>query len=183
MDHKPFESMLVSEEPLSQVEKQLLQEHIESCASCRQLSISWGEVNNFFEIQPLAKPLAGFTSRWQARLIVFNARELEIREKRASWVFFASTAAAALVVFLIMVVQFLNSFQTPLQVFITGAAMFAGLVNLASAAQVAFIPIVELVVVRVPSVWWFAIAGSACILILALTFSVRRILYPRRVSL
>jgi hypothetical protein len=131
----------------------------------------------------MERPLAGFTNRWQARLVDLSAKEIERKEKRASWVFFAVTAGAALVVFLIMVIQFFSSVQTPIQLFISGAAIIAGFLNLASAMQVAFIPFVEVLIISVPTIWWFIIPFTACLLTLVLTFSTRKFLYPRRVSL
>ena len=183
MGHKPFESWLISEEPLSPDEEQRLHEHIESCESCRQLSTSWKEVQGFFQELPMEQPSAGFTNRWQARLVDLSAQEIERKEKRASWVFFAVTAGAALFVLSIMVIQFFGSVQTPIQLFITGATLIAGFLNLASAFQVAFIPFIEVLIVSVPTIWWFIIAFTACLLTLVLTFSARKILFPRRVSL
>lgn len=183
MGHKPFESWLISEEPLSPDEEQRLHEHIESCESCRQLSTSWKEVQGFFQELPMEQPSAGFTNRWQARLVDLSAQEIERKEKRASWVFFAVTAGAALFVLPIMVIQFFGSVQTPIQLFITGATLIAGFLNLASAFQVAFIPFIEVLIVSVPTIWWFIIAFTACLLTLVLTFSARKILFPRRVSL
>lgn len=182
MGHKPFESWLVSEENLSPDEEQMLHEHIETCKSCRQLSTSWSDVQGFFQELPLEQPSAGFTKRWQARLVELSAQEIEQKEKRASWVFFAVTTGAALFVLSIMVIQFFSSVQTPIQVFITGATLIAGSLNLASAIQIAFIPFIEVLIVSVPTTWWFMIAFTACLLTLVLTFSARTILFPRRVS-
>jgi hypothetical protein len=182
MVHKPFESWIVLEEPLLPDEEQRLHEHIESCESCRQLSTSWEEVQGFFQELPMERPLAGFTNRWQARLVDLSAKEIERKGKRASWVFFSVTAGAALLVLSIMVIQFFSSVQTPIQFFITGATLIAGFLNLASAMQVAFIPFIEVLIVSVPTIWWFMIASTACLLTLVLAFSARKILFPRRVS-
>lgn len=182
MSHKPYETWLVSEEPLPPDDEQRLHEHIETCESCRQLSISWGEVHSFLQELPMDKPAPAFTSRWQARLADVRAREISQKEKRASWVFVAVSAGAAIFVLSIMVIQFFDSIQAPIQLFITGATLIAGFLNLASAFQVAFIPFIELVIVSVPTIWWFIIPLIACLLVLVLTFSAKQILFPRRVS-
>ncbi len=182
MGHKPFESWLVSEEHLSPDEEQRLHEHIESCKSCRQLSTSWRDVQGFFQELPMEQPSAGFTNRWQARLVDLSAQESEQKEKRASWVFFAVTAGAALFVLSLMVIQFFSSVQTPIRLFITGATLIAGFLNLASAMQIAFIPFIEVLIVSVPTTWWFIIAFTACLVTWVLTFFARTFLFPRRVS-
>jgi predicted anti-sigma-YlaC factor YlaD len=183
MVHKPFESWIVLEEPLLPDEEQRLHEHFESCESCRQLSTSWGEVQGFFQELPMEQPSAGFTNRWQARLVDLSAQEIERKEKRTSWVFFAVTAGAAIFVLSIMVIQFFSSVQTPIQLFIYGATLIAGFLNLASAMQVALIPFIQVFIVSVPTIWWFIIAFTACLLTLVLTYSARKVLFPRRVSL
>lgn len=183
MDHKPYETWLVSEEPLSPDDKQRLQEHIDTCQSCRQLSISWREVHSYFQDLPMDKPSPAFTNRWQSRLADFKANQLARREKRTSWLFVAASAGAAIFVLSIMMVQLFSSIQAPIQLFITGATMVVGFLNLASAIQVALLPFIELVIVSVPTIWWFIIAFTACVLTLVLTFSAKQILFPRRVSL
>jgi hypothetical protein len=82
-----------------------------------------------------------------------------------------------------MAVQFFSSVQAPVQVFITGVTMLAGLVTLASAVQVAFVPFLEVLIVSVPPIWWFFLAFAASLLTLLLAFSLRQFLIPRRVSL
>jgi anti-sigma factor RsiW len=183
MDHKPFEAWLISDEPLLPEDEQRLHEHIESCESCRQLSTSWAEVQDLFREPQLVQPPAGFTERWQTRLVDFNIIEKERSPQRASWIFFASMAGAALLILGFMAVQFFSSVQAPIQVFIGGMTLIAGVLNLASTLQIAIIPFLEVVLVSVPTYWWLIMVIAACLLTLVLTFSARRILFPRRVSL
>jgi len=183
MGHKPFESWLISEQPLQREEEQRLHEHVETCESCRQLSNSWAEVQDLFREPQLVKPPAGFSKRWQTRLVDLSLIENERRQRRVSWMFFTTTAGAAFIVLGFMVINFFTSVQTPIQLFISGITLIAGFLNLASAMQVAVIPFVEVLLVSVPTLWWFIIAIAACTLTLVLTFSARKILFPWRVSL
>ena len=183
MDHKPFESWLISDEPLLPEEEQRLHEHVESCESCRQLSTSWAEVQVLFREPQLVLPPGGFTERWQARLVNFNMIENERRQQRTSWIFFATMAGAALLILGFMAIQFFSSVQAPIQMFIGGMALIAGILNLASAMQIVIIPFLEVILVSVPIYWWLIIVIAACLLTLVLTLSARRILFPRRVSL
>ncbi len=183
MGHQPYESWLISEIPLLPEEKQSLNEHIASCESCRQLSASWAEIQELFREPSLVKPSVGFTERWQARLTALTLKEIECRQRRAAWNFFAITAGAALLVLLFMVIQYFTTVQTPIQLFISGITLIAGVLNLASAIQVAFLPLINVVLVSVPTFWWLTIMFAACLLTLVLTLSARKFLIPRRVSL
>lgn len=183
MDHRPYETWLVSEEPLSPDDEKKLHEHIATCESCRQLSISWGEVHYFFQELPMEKPSPAFTIRWKSRLSEFSAGEIARREKRASWIFVAVSAGAAIFSLAVMMAQFFSTIQAPIQLFISGVTLIAGFLNLASAIQIVFIPFIELVILSVPSFWWLFIPITACLLTLALIFSAKQILSPRRVLL
>ncbi len=183
MDHRPYETWLVSEELLSPDDEKKLQEHIATCESCRQLSISWGEVRSFIQEFPMDRPSPIFTKRWKSRFYEFRANERARQEKRASWVFVAISAGAAIFVLSIMIAQFFSSTQAPVQLFISGATLIAGFLNLASAIQIVLIPFIELVIFSVPLFWWLFIPFTACLLTLVLILSAKKILFPRRVVL
>ena len=183
MGHQPYESWLISEEPLLPEDEQKLHDHVESCESCRQLSYSWAEVQDIFQEPQFVRPAAGFTQRWQTRLAEVTLLELNRRQQRNSWIFFATMAGAAALIFVFMVIQFFASVQTPIQLFISGMTLIAGGLNLVSAVQVAIVPFLEVILVSVPTFWWFIMVLAACLLTLVLTLSARRILSPRRVSL
>jgi predicted anti-sigma-YlaC factor YlaD len=183
MGHQPFETWMLSEENLLPDQEQRLQDHIEVCDSCRQMSNAWLEVQGFLSATTLVKPAPGFTERWQVRFAEMNVAENIRRQKRTSWLFFGTMIGAAILILGFMAVQFFSSVQAPVQVFITGVTMLAGLVTLASAVQVAFVPFLEVLIVSVPPIWWFFLAFAASLLTLLLAFSLRQFLIPRRVSL
>lgn len=183
MGHQPFESWILSNEPLLPEEEQRLNKHIAKCESCQEISTAWQEVEDIFTSRPLAEPKTGFTGRWLFRLEEMNKAEIARRQRRSSWMFFGVMAGAALVILSILMIQFVSSIHGPVQLFITGITMLAGLLTLAEAVQVAFIPFVEVLIVSVPPIWWFFIAFGASILTMLLAISVRQILNPRRVSL
>jgi predicted anti-sigma-YlaC factor YlaD len=183
MGHQPYETWLTSEEPLIPEDEQKLQEHINTCESCRQLSYAWTEVQDLFREPQLAQPAPGFTHRWQSRFIEWQLRETERRQKRVSWTFFAAMIGAAFVLLGFMANQFFSSVEGPIQFFIGGLSLIAGILNLATAMQVALIPFLNVILVSVPIYWWLVLVIAACLLTLVLTFSARRILSSRRVSL
>jgi hypothetical protein len=183
MGHQPYESWLVSAEPLLAEDELKLHEHLASCVTCRQLSYSWSEVQDLFQEPRFVSPSPGFTGRWQSRLVEDQLLETEHKQKRISWIFFAATAGAAAILLVFMAVQILSSVQAPVQLFIGGLALITGFLNLASALQIALIPFLKVVIVSVPTYWWFIVVIAACLLTLVLSLSARRIFSPRRVSL
>ena len=183
MGHQPYESWLISEEPLLPEDELKLNEHMASCDACRQLSYSWFEVLDLFQEPQFVSPSPGFTRRWQSLLVDFQLSETERKQKRISWMFFAAMAGAAVILLGVMAVQFFSSVQAPIQLFIGGMTLIAGFLNLASAIQIALIPFLNVILLSVPTYWWFIIVITACLLTFVLTFSARRILSPRRVSL
>ena len=81
MSHQPFETWLLSEEPLNNEQRQLLETHIETCESCRTLAKALTQVEDTLAQHPSPLPKPGFTQRWQTRLAV-DAQE---RQQRKMW--------------------------------------------------------------------------------------------------
>jgi predicted anti-sigma-YlaC factor YlaD len=183
MGHQPFETWLLSEEPLLPEDEQKLQDHLENCDDCQHLSVAWGEVDAMFLGATSEGPAPGFTMRWQTRLVNLENAEYQRKQKRTSWMFFALTAGAALLVLAYLAIQFFSSIQAPVQLFISGLTLWAGILTVASAVQVAFIPFLDVLLVSVPIYWWIILAMAVSMLVVMFGFSIRYILIPRRVSL
>ena len=120
MDHQPYESWLVVDEPLLPDQEANLQEHLKSCASCRQLHNSWQDVEALFVEQTIVQPKPGFTERWQVRLAKEFSQENERQQRRSSWIFLGSTTGAAFLVLIIMAIGFFSTVQNSTEVFISG---------------------------------------------------------------
>jgi predicted anti-sigma-YlaC factor YlaD len=183
MGHQPFESWLLSGETLPPEQEQHLQEHLNSCQTCQQLSSAWPEVDKLLQGASLKEPAPGFTARWQSRLAALENVELLTRQRRNTWLFFAVSAGAALLVIIYMIVQYFTSVQAPVQFFISGLTLWAGFLTLVSAAEVAFPPFVELLLVSIPIHWWLIFSALVGIAVLFSTISIRYILLPRRASI
>lgn len=72
MNHKTFEDWLfLNLEPqdgeLTSEQSAALEEHLKNCESCRNLSISWRQVEHTLSQKSLVSPEAGFTARWVER--------------------------------------------------------------------------------------------------------------------
>jgi hypothetical protein len=74
MDHRPFEDWLVSETPLSPRQKHELAAHLKTCRACSAIS----EVDLALHAVRQAEPAAGFSDRFQVRLV---ARKQAMRRR------------------------------------------------------------------------------------------------------
>jgi predicted anti-sigma-YlaC factor YlaD len=78
-NHLLIEEWLLSASSLTPEEHTLLQEHLKSCESCRQLSEAWQEVEYQLKAAPVRSPEPGFTSRWQGRLAQDRRRQQRLQ--------------------------------------------------------------------------------------------------------
>ena len=183
MDHKPYESWLVADEPLQPDQEISLQEHLETCKSCRQLQTSWRKVEVIFAERNFIQPQPGFTERWQLRLLDELNIDSKKQQLRSTWIFLAATTGAAFLVLVIMSMRFFATMQNPTEAFISGMTMVAGILNLTETIQHAVYPLFDVIILSVPTIWWFFLVLSASLLTLVLTLSILRIYRLRRVSL
>jgi len=61
MDHQPFETWLVSEEPLTPEQQSSLQAHLQDCPRCQNLERTWNQVETLLGERPVVQPAIGFT--------------------------------------------------------------------------------------------------------------------------
>ena len=183
MGHQPFESWLLSAEPLMPEDERRLQDHVKTCESCRELSFAWGEVEALFSATAIVEPKPGFVDRWQVRLENFAFEQNLRRQKMISWGFISLTLGVALLVLTVMVILFFSTVQTPVQVFVSGITFFAGLLALFGAFQVAFIPALEVIFTSIPPMLWAMLLIALSLAIVLTSISIRRIIFPRRVAL
>ncbi len=109
MDHQPFESWLLQEEPLILEDQYTLKNHLDQCESCRQLSQAYKKVARQFHQPLMVGPAKGFSSRWQKRLEVERART----HRKQSLGLLAFSLVAAFFLMLGLVFYLLPVFQAP----------------------------------------------------------------------
>jgi hypothetical protein len=71
MNHRPFEDWLINDDRLTPEQDRELRAHIRECGSCSALF----EANAALRRAPVATPAAGFTARFQARLIAHKTAQ------------------------------------------------------------------------------------------------------------
>jgi cation transport ATPase len=96
MNHQPFESWILDEEPLGKQQQAELEGHLLSCQSCKTLQESWGIAKHQIKSAPVKQPAPGFSMRWQSSLKA--RREAEERaQSRTLFIWIGCTIAVLLI--------------------------------------------------------------------------------------
>lgn len=76
MNHPMYQEWLFSQEdePLDMEQQLALQAHLAECKECSALAEAWVAVDRQLRAMPQSAPMAGFTSRWQDRLLMDRQR-------------------------------------------------------------------------------------------------------------
>lgn len=106
--HQPFEDWVLSETTLSPQDTLALNEHLDQCEPCRNLSTAWHEVETRLRSEVQVAPQAGFTARWQQRLAVERRRQ-QRRQTLVIMLFSVGGAAALMVLLGIILLPIMQS--------------------------------------------------------------------------
>lgn len=127
MSHQPFETWLLSEEPLEKDQQQSLQTHLAECDHCQALQTNWLKVQEAMTTLPAPEPTPGFADRWQSRLSLQRQKQ----QQRRMWVLTLSIFAIACVILLSLTCfELLNtSWPYVLSQFIANLSLLAAKIN------------------------------------------------------
>ena len=179
MNHQPYEDWLFSDEPLLPEQTRDLRSHLRMCDSCRQLSESWGDIQNLFQVTPQIEPQAGFSARWVTRLA---EREKQTKQ-RQSWIMLIITGGVATLILLLMGVNLFASVDQPLQLLLLGTNKITEWLSLIKAINEVLSALIELVSIMIPPVWWVMFAVVISLLSLLWIYSLKQLIQPRRIIL
>ena len=68
MSHKQYEKWILSDSPLNEKERKLLDAHLAVCENCRKLNQGWQNSLQLIQSSEQHKPAPGFASRWQIKI-------------------------------------------------------------------------------------------------------------------
>jgi hypothetical protein len=182
MSHQPFETWLLSEEPLSPEQAGSLRDHLRVCQSCRQLSTAWSEVQHLFSQVPAVEPAGGFTARWQARLAASQLVEQRKRQRRQSWWALLASLGIAVLLFSLLVAQLLTVFDSPADLVLLEASRIFGMLSTFKAIQQILAVLWGVLPTIVPPGWWVALAVGLGLVSLLWIVSLRQLMLPRRIT-
>jgi hypothetical protein len=145
------------------------------------MSGAWLEVGTILHSAQTIQPASNFTEHWQARLVAQN-ESLSYRKQRQSWWFFLVAAGLASLSLIILLAQIFTTFKSPMAVFLSGLYLFTEAVKSLTTIQGLMSLLLNTLYVIVPPVWWILLTFATCGLIVLWLISLRRVVYPRRVS-
>jgi anti-sigma factor RsiW len=183
MSHQPFETWLLSEEPLSPEQAGALREHLTTCESCQQLSTAWSEVQHLIRQAPVVEPASGFTARWQVRLAETRLVEQRKRQRRQSWWALLASLGVAILLFGLLVAQILTVYDSPTDLLLMEASRLMGLLSTVRAIQEILTVLWGVLLSTVPPGWWAGLAAALGLLSLLWILSLRQLMLPRRITL
>jgi anti-sigma factor RsiW len=176
MNHQFFETLLLSDSELTQVESTMLDEHLKTCEACRQLSEALGEVDSLFQSTAMASPAGGFTVRWQEKL----AQDTRKRQRTQTILLLTLGVCSIGALFLLLGFAILPVFISPITIlwaelfnFITWLSSIEAVVDILTTLFRAAYSVVP------PSLWIaiaFAFLGLCAIWIVAF----KQVTAPRR---
>ncbi len=174
MNHQPFETWILSGEPLSQAERQALEAHLRTCQACREMATALRSVETVFRETPAPQPAAGFSLRWQARLEAHRRRAA----RRQAWLFLLLNLAGMLSVAGMLLAGLFFLFDSPLAWLIAFSRQMA----VALSALSALSGVLRTVASLLPPAWWLGVLEASALLVLLWFFSLRKLVLTRRVS-
>lgn len=183
MSHQPFETWLLSEEPLEAEQARALQAHLDTCEACRSLADGWAEVRSLFVNSTLVEPATGFSARWQTRVLARQSSSRYSLEQEQSILFIGVTAGITLLLLLALLASGIVVFDSPSQVLMVGFYSLGNLISSLDAMENILVVMTQILPEIVPPAGWVVLVFLAGLLIFAWSFMLKKILVPRRVSL
>lgn len=167
MNHQPFETWLLEEQPLNAAQKRELLEHLQVCSVCAALA----ETGALLRRRNLVSAPAGFSQRFQQRLLRQRARE---RKQRLWGMILLLLAGVALLVWtLAPVVSWVGAAPAQWLNYLIGYFLFL-LTSLQAAAEV-FRVVLRFLPGFVPPFFWMVLISTLAGFGLLWIFSIWRL--------
>jgi hypothetical protein len=168
MGHQPFENWILDDQALTAEQNRELADHLVTCPECQKLQNSLAAATTLLKTAPTARPTAGFTDRWR----VLQAERRALQHKRQTRIFFLSTILGALVALGGLVIALSLSNISFSDLFVSGAKLIAGLLNVAGDAR---FYLGTSLTGPLPIVIWILVSVGFCLLVFAWVYMLWRI--------
>ena len=160
MNHQPFETWLLSEEPLSPEDAQNLSAHLETCEHCRELQAAWTGVLHLFNDTPQVEPDPGFMNRWEERLAEERQMNTLVRQRWQSIIMLILVGNVIAGLALLLGTQFLTTIKSPTDLILLGVYRFSSVLTFLNGAQNLLITLFRTFASVVPVGIWAALGAG-----------------------
>jgi hypothetical protein len=169
MNHQPFETWIVDRQDLSQEEQLSLQQHLASCAECRNLQEKWRMVHLELSNTPAVAPRLGFTRRYRASLLERRA----LAQRRQAWKLFLMCSGASAAVLLLLVVYLIGN-STPAEWIQAAMRTITNTADTLTSARNLAVNWFQVTPIGLNLVVWMAITLTLCVLTFIWVFALWR---------
>jgi hypothetical protein len=131
MSHHPYEDLIFSDQELTKQEAMALNDHLQECDACYQLSFASKEIEGWLDEAKMIEPEPGFMTRWQIRFEA-QKRQSEFRQNRAMLI---STIGGGVVIFAAIIYLIWPMIQSPKVYLVTYLYQILSLFSVANLVQ------------------------------------------------
>lgn len=178
LEHQPFESWLLSGEPLNPEQAQALKEHLDGCPACRSLTTAWSEVTRFIQAVQPVQPAPGFSARWQVRLAEQRTTQLARKQRRLSiWMMALWFSGAVVLIGLTL------ALSSPAELVLTAFSEIAALFTFFDFTKDLLFTLISTAFTLTPPFLWVIGLGGLGVLSILWIISLRQIVEAWRIRL
>ena len=162
MNHQPYETWILDDQPTAQKERNELEQHLKDCPDCIRLSESWKRVDKALSNPVVAPAPAYFLRDWKANLAI-RKFELERRRKRNLMVLLGSVALVILFILAALLVPGVSIISISVALISSLVALLNTLENLITliVRSIQQVPPRSLIITTVILSSWFLFATVA----------------------
>ena len=160
MNHQPFETWLLSEEPLLPEDQVSLDVHLETCEYCQRLQASWFGVMDLFGETPNLIPPPDFMNRWQSRLSQERLLDIKYRHRWQSIIMLILISNVIVALVLLLGTQFLTTIDTPADLILPMIYRITSAITFVSAIQNLVEPLFRTFTSIIPLPIWAAFGAG-----------------------
>jgi len=175
MNHQPFETWLLSDEPLEPQDALSLAEHLTTCGHCQQLQLAWSGVMDLFERAPDVEPVPGFANRWHARLAAEKQVDLAMRQRWQSWIVLILVGNAAAMTLVLLGAGLFSSYDSPAEFLIAWIYRLTSTLMAVNWVQNVIGTLARTLPGAIPVSWWVIGVGFLAISSMLWIFSISRL--------
>lgn len=179
MNHQFFETLLLSDTKPTDDEAVILQEHLITCDTCRQLSNALSDMEVMFHNSALASPRPGFTQRWEEKL----ALDTEKRQRRQVVAIAIISACSIAALLLLLGFALWPIFISPISVLWAKLINFVSWFSAVEAALDIVSTLLRVTYSVVPASLWIALSVAFLGLCAIWVVAIKQVISPRRLAL
>jgi hypothetical protein len=159
MNHEPYLTWLLSDDPIPSENLKELNDHLQSCPNCRLIRDSWIDVEDFIRSIPSIDPEPGFVYRWHDHLAIDRLEEQVFRHRWQSLITLVGIANVLVILSIALGLGLVSIYDTPAQLILIWTSRLTSLISFVNTAQELGITLLNSILTLIPNEVWMAYAA------------------------